>query len=206
MTTTKPPERRESVLPWHSTDNEREPHVQTSPTSKWYQSQDNITSKPGTKNWSPWRKTSNSEIEQRTQIDIPDEQVSEQRSDKIPEQQRTFEFDKSEQQESAKFPVEYGDFTESDKNYGHFKDESKYGNRGRTQNEIDFEHKQASRNDEIKQSHVEVENENLYEGVATDSTVIFFPRLSTEFCYALQYRTYIFKINIIIILFREIEI
>lgn len=169
MTTTKPPERRESVLPWHAIDNEKEPHVQTS-SSKWYQSED-VTSKSDMKNWSSWRKTSNSDIEQRTQIDIP-EQISEQISEKIPEQQRNFEFDKLEQQESLKFPFEHADFTGSDKNYEHFKDESKYRNRGRPQNEIDFERKHLSRNDEMKKTHDEFEKDDLYEGVATDSTVI----------------------------------
>lgn len=173
MTTTKPPERREPVLPWHSIDNEKEPYVQTtSSSSKWHQSQNNITPKSRTKNWSSWRKALDSEIEQRTQIDIP-EQVSEQISEKEKsEQQRNFEFDKLEQQESLKFPFD-GDLTESDKNYGHFKDESKYRNRSRPQNEIDFEHKHPSKN-ETKKTHVVFENEDFYEGVATDSTVIFF--------------------------------
>lgn len=174
LTTTKPPERRESVLPWHSTDNEEESYVQTtSPSSKWYQSQDSITAKSGIKNWSPWRKTSDSGIEQRTQIDIP-QQVPEQISEKIPEQQRNFEFDNLEQQESPKFPLGYGVLTgvKFDENYEDFKDESKYRNRGRPQNEIDFEHKHPSRNDETKKTHIEFENDDLYEGVATDSTVI----------------------------------
>ncbi|XP_039312478.1 uncharacterized protein LOC105203625 isoform X3 [Solenopsis invicta] len=165
LTTTKPPERRESVLPWHST--EKESSVQTTFSSpKWYRS-DNVTPKSNTKNWSPWRKALGSEIEQRTQIDIP-EQVSEQSSEEIPEQQRNF--DKSEQQESLKFPFEHGDSISFDKNYGHVKNESKYGNRDRPQNEIDFEHKHPSRNDETKKTHMEFENEDLYEGVATDST------------------------------------
>lgn len=173
MTTTKPPERRESVLPWHST--EKESRVQTTSRSpKWYQSRDpNITPKP--ENWSSWRKAPGSEIEQRTQIDIQDnipQQVSGQISEKVPKQ-RIIDFDKLEQQESLKFPFEYGDLTEYDKNYGHFKDELKYGNRGRPQNEIDFEHKYLSRNDEIKKTHMEFENEDLYEGVATDSMVNF---------------------------------
>lgn len=129
---------------------------------------DNITSKSGTKNWSSWRKTPGNEIEQRTQIDIP-EQISE----KVPEQQLNFKFDKLEQQESLKFPFQYEDFTESDKNYGYFKNESKYGNRTRPQNEIDFEHKPL-KNDENKKMHVEFENEDLYEGVDIDSTVILF--------------------------------
>ncbi|XP_018372656.1 PREDICTED: uncharacterized protein LOC108767342 isoform X3 [Trachymyrmex cornetzi] len=163
LTTTKPPERRELVLPWHST--EKVSRVQTtSPSSIWHQLRDNITSKSSTKNWSPWRKTSGSEIEQRTQIDIP-EYISE----KVPEQQRNFRFDKLEQQESLKFPFEYEDFTESDKNYGYFKNESKYGIRTRPQNEIDFEHK-SLKNDENKKLQVEFENEDLYEGVDIDST------------------------------------
>ncbi|XP_012537284.2 uncharacterized protein LOC105837243 isoform X2 [Monomorium pharaonis] len=164
LTTTKPPERRESVLPWHST--ERESNIQTTLSSpKWYQSRDNNTPKSDTKNWSPWRKALGSEIEQRTQIDIP-EQDSKQISEKVPEQQRNF--DKLEQQDSLQFPIEYGDFIDSGKNYGHFKDESKYGNRPR--NEIDFENKHPTRKDETKKTHLEFENEDLYEGIATDST------------------------------------
>ncbi|XP_018356825.1 PREDICTED: uncharacterized protein LOC108757046 isoform X2 [Trachymyrmex septentrionalis] len=162
LTTTKPPERRELVLPWHSTEKISRVHQTTSPSPIWHQLRDNITSKSGTKNWSPWRKTSGSEIEQRTQIDIP-----EQISKKVPEQQRNFKFDKLEQQESLKFPFQYDDFTESDKNYGYFKNESKYGNR--PQNEIDFEHK-SLKNDENKKIQVEFENEDLYEGVDIDST------------------------------------
>ncbi|XP_012060148.1 PREDICTED: LOW QUALITY PROTEIN: uncharacterized protein LOC105623362 [Atta cephalotes] len=161
LTTTKPPERRELVFPWHST--EKVWRVQTSPSPIWHQL-DNITFKSGTKNWSSWRKTPGSEIEQRTQIDIP-EQISE----KVPEQQHNFKFDKLEQQESLKFPFQYEDFTESDKNYGYFKNESKYGNRTRPQNEIDFEHK-SLKNDENKKMQVEFENEDLYEGVDIDST------------------------------------
>ncbi|XP_018356826.1 PREDICTED: uncharacterized protein LOC108757046 isoform X3 [Trachymyrmex septentrionalis] len=138
LTTTKPPERRELVLPWHSTEKISRVHQTTSPSPIWHQLRDNITSKSGTKNWSPWRKTSGSEIEQRTQIDIP-----EQISKKVPEQQQ------------------------SDKNYGYFKNESKYGNR--PQNEIDFEHK-SLKNDENKKIQVEFENEDLYEGVDIDST------------------------------------
>ncbi|XP_018303194.1 uncharacterized protein [Mycetomoellerius zeteki] len=162
LTTTKPPERRELVLPWHST--EKVSRVQTTSSPIWSQLRDNITSKSGTKNWSSWRKTPGNEIEQRTQIDIP-EQISE----KVPEQQLNFKFDKLEQQESLKFPFQYEDFTESDKNYGYFKNESKYGNRTRPQNEIDFEHKPL-KNDENKKMHVEFENEDLYEGVDIDST------------------------------------
>lgn len=164
LTTTKPPERRELVLPWHSTEKIHSRVQTTSPFPIWHQLWDNITSKSGTKNWSPWRKTSGSEIEQRTQIDIP-EQISE----KVPEQQRNFKFDKLEQQESLKFPFQYEDFTEFDKNYGYFKNESKYGNRIRPQNEIDFEHK-SLKNDENKKMQIEFENEDLYEGVDIDST------------------------------------
>jgi len=175
LTTTKPPERRESVFPWHS---EKESHVQiTPPFLKWYQSWNNITS--STKNWSPWQKLPNSEIEQRTQMDIP-EQVPEQISEKVLEQQHNFESDKVKQQENLKFSFEYEDLTESDKNFGYFKDESKYGNYNRPQNEIGFNYKPL-KNDENKKMHVEFENGDLYEGVATDSTVIFFLRLNRIF-------------------------
>ncbi|XP_011630840.1 uncharacterized protein LOC105422952 isoform X2 [Pogonomyrmex barbatus] len=170
-TTTKPPERRESVLPWHST--ETESYVQTTLRSpKWYQSQDNVTSKPSTKNWSSWRKAPNSEIEQRTQIDTQDyisKQIPEQISQKIPEQHHNFEFDQLKQEENLKPPSEY-DFTYFDKNYNHFKHESKSNeNRVQFPNEIEFEYKHPPRNDETKQTHI-FQNENLYEGVAIDST------------------------------------
>lgn len=161
------------MLPWHST--EKELRVQTTSRSpKWYQSRDpNVTPKP--ENWSSWRKAVGSEIEQRTQIDIQDnipQQVAGQISEKVPKQ-RNIDFDKLKQQENLKFPFKYGDLTESDKNYGHFKDESKYENRGRPQNEIDFEHKHLWKNDGTKTTHMEFENEDFYEGVATDSMVIF---------------------------------
>ncbi|XP_029171270.1 uncharacterized protein LOC114940706 isoform X2 [Nylanderia fulva] len=168
-TTTKPPERRESVLPWHSTDNQSRIQIE-SHSLKWQQqSRDNITS--DTKNWSPWRKAQSSEIEQRTHIDgeyYGSKQNPEQISAKIPEQQRTLEFDKSEQRENLKPPIEYRDLTFFDKNRGHVKNESKYGNR--PQNEIDFEHKYSPRNDETKEINVGFQNEDLYEGVAIDST------------------------------------
>lgn len=145
------------MLPWHSFDRENKSRIQIeSRSSKWQQSRDNISSKSNTKSWSPWWKAPGSEIEQRKQIDTQDndpEQVPEQVSEEISEQQRNF--DKSDQQK---------------KNY-RFKDDSKYGNR--PQNEIDFEYKQPPKSDSAKETY-EFESENLYEGIATDSTVIFF--------------------------------
>lgn len=171
MTTTKPPERRESVLPWHSFDKEDKSHSQTeSRFPKWQQSRNNTSSKSSTKNWSPWWKAPDSQIEQRKQIDIHDnipEQIPEQVPEQISEQQR--DFDRLGQQKENLKSFRYG---ESDKNYGRFKDDSKYGNR--PENEIDFEYKQSAKGDSAKDTYVEIETENLYEGIATDSTVILF--------------------------------
>ncbi|KAL0104423.1 hypothetical protein PUN28_017273 [Cardiocondyla obscurior] len=170
LTTTKPPERRESVLPWHVTNNnERDSHVQTTSSPKWYQSQD-VTHKPDT-NWSAWQnrslRISNIKTKQRTQLDVP-QQVPEQIFDKNLEQQKNYDFDSNLDQQSSKFPFQdYGDLTEPGRNYGSFKNESKYGNRSR-QNEIDIERKGLTKDDEPKKT--QIDNEDLYEGVATDST------------------------------------
>lgn len=168
-TTTKPPERRESVLPRNLIQNKS--RIQIEPRSlKWQQqARDNVSPKSDTKNWSSWRKASGSEIEQRTQIDIENygpHQVPEQ----IPEQQHNLEFDNLEQRENLKPPVEYRDLINFDKNYGHFENESKYGNR--PHNEIDFQHKYPQRNEGTKEINVGFQNED-YEGVAIDSTVTF---------------------------------
>ncbi|XP_026825303.1 uncharacterized protein LOC105281160 isoform X1 [Ooceraea biroi] len=168
--TTKPPERRESVLPWHSIDKENVSRIQTGSRSlQWQQPQDNTSSKLGRKGWSPWRKTGGSGIEQRTQIDTPD-YVREQASAEIPDQERDVKFDKLGQQENWKPSLECSELIESDKNNGRFKDKSKYERCGRPQNEIDFEQKLLPRTDNIKETHVQRENDDLYEGMAIDST------------------------------------
>ncbi|XP_072745020.1 uncharacterized protein [Anoplolepis gracilipes] len=166
-TTTKPSQRRESILPWNFIQNKS--RIQIEPRSlKWQQSQDNIPPKSDTKNWSPWRKASDSGIEQRTQLENYD---SKQIPEKIPEQQRHLEFDKKEQRKDLKPPVEYRDLINFDKSHGHFKNESIYHNR--PQNEIDFGNKYPyQRNDDTKDINVGLDdkNEDLYEGVAIDST------------------------------------
>ncbi|KAL6449112.1 hypothetical protein ACFW04_000663 [Cataglyphis niger] len=168
-TTTKPPERRESILPWNLIQNKSRSQIEPRSLKWQQQSRDNIPPKYDT--WSPWRKALGSEIEQRTHIDIgnygPD-QVPEEISEKIPEQQHNLEFDKWEQRENLKPPIEYRDSINFDKNYRHFENDSKYGNR--PHNEIDFQHKYPQRNDDTKEIKVEVQNEDLYEGVAIDST------------------------------------
>ncbi|GAB1869312.1 Neurotrypsin [Camponotus japonicus] len=163
-TTTKPPERRESILPWNVIQNKSRIQIE-SPSSKWQQqSRDNIP-RSDTKNWSPWRKASGGEIEQRTQLEnYGPVQVPEQISENIPEQQHNLEFDKLDQRQNLKPPIEYRDFT----NY--FENESNYGNRNRPQNEIDFDHKYPQRNDGNKELNVGLQNEDFYEGVAIDST------------------------------------
>ncbi|XP_070154001.1 uncharacterized protein [Polyergus mexicanus] len=165
-TTTKPSERRESVLPRNLIQNKS--RIQIEPRSlKWQQQSPD---KSDTKNWSPWRKASSSEIEQRTQIDIENydpRQIPEQISEKIPDQQHNLEFDNLQQRENLKPPVEYRDLIKFDKNYGNFENESKYGNR--PHNEIDFQHKYPQSNEGTKEINEGFQNED-YEGVAIDST------------------------------------
>ncbi|XP_020289719.1 uncharacterized protein LOC109857630 isoform X2 [Pseudomyrmex gracilis] len=181
-TTTKPPERRESELPWHSFDRANESRID-SRSPKWQE--DGSASKTATKSWGSWRKTPGSEIEQRTQID-PFEQVPKQIPEQIlaqvpPEQQHDLKFP-DERRETQKreyekliwnkpfdenFEIEAPPY---DKTHGgNFKDESRHENRGRPRkNEIDFEHKYLSRDD--KETTRENDEEDLYEGVASDST------------------------------------
>ncbi|XP_012144579.1 uncharacterized protein LOC100879380 isoform X10 [Megachile rotundata] len=105
--TTKPPKRREPVLPWYSSDKDdvdssEERDLSRSP--KWrIDSEEPAPRKPyivetGTKNWTPWRKNRGSEIEQRTEI--PEDQ-------QIPtnfEQNRDYslEYSQFEQQENQR--------------------------------------------------------------------------------------------------------
>ncbi|XP_043802485.1 uncharacterized protein LOC122720083 isoform X3 [Apis laboriosa] len=72
-TTTKPPKRREPVLPWYSP-GPVDSNEDLSRSAKWQVDSDYpIPRKPyvieaGTKTWSPWKKNKGSEIEQRTEI------------------------------------------------------------------------------------------------------------------------------------------
>ncbi|XP_031365820.1 uncharacterized protein LOC102678715 isoform X3 [Apis dorsata] len=72
-TTTKPPKRREPVLPWYSP-GPIDSNEDLSRSAKWQGDSDYpIPRKPyvieaGTKTWSPWKKNKGSEIEQRTEI------------------------------------------------------------------------------------------------------------------------------------------
>lgn len=156
-----------------------------SPSSKWQQqSRDNIP-RSDTKNWSPWRKASGGEIEQRTQLEnYGPVQVPEQISENIPEQQHNLEFDKLDQRQNLKPPIEYRDFT----NY--FENESNYGNRNRPQNEIDFDHKYPQRNDGNKELNVGLQNEDFYEGVAIDSTVTF--KIFKQICFYVKTFTLVY--------------
>lgn len=138
-------------------------------TPKW-QSRDDVPPKHATKGWSPWRKNPGNEIEQRTQVDAGDYPV-----EQVPEQQNRP--DRWEQQENLRpppLPPQLEESIDSDKNRGSFPDAPKYGNRGPPRNMIDFEIKHPSRHDEINETRVTFEDENLYEGVPVDSTVICF--------------------------------
>jgi len=158
VTTTKPPERRELVLPWHSIDKQN-----ASDSSQWQQS--NVFSKPGERGWALRRKTGDG-IEQWTRISPV--YVPEQLPEEIPQER---ELDKPGQPwENPKPPPECAELIESDKNRERPRDQSKQGRCGPPQNEIDFERKQPARTDGVR---TETQDEDLYEGVALDSTVIF---------------------------------
>ncbi|XP_053979803.1 uncharacterized protein LOC128876963 isoform X3 [Hylaeus volcanicus] len=105
--TTKPPKRRESVLPWYSSDKDDvDTSEDLSRSPKWQTDPDNpIPRKPlivnaDTKVWSPWRKDSESGIEQRTEITRGSQSTINF------DQERDFplEYSQFEQQENQRFP------------------------------------------------------------------------------------------------------
>ncbi|XP_014478092.1 PREDICTED: uncharacterized protein LOC106746246 isoform X2 [Dinoponera quadriceps] len=160
-TTTKPPERREAVPPWYSAGKANESGIQATPFApKWQTHDDDVSSKPATKGWGPWRKNPGNEIEQRTQVNTQDHPA-----EQVPEQQHHPEFNKWEEQGNLKSSPPREGSVDSDKNRGGFQDASKYGSRGSPQNMIDFENKLPPRYDDTSAG-----DENLYEGVPVDST------------------------------------
>jgi len=164
MITTKPPERRESVLPWHSIDKQNASHAQTFGSSQWQQS--NVSSKPSGSGWALRRKTGDG-IEQWTKVISP-VYIPDQAPEKIPDQKRDVELGKPEQhRKNLKPSPECAELIEPDKNRGRTWDQSKHGRCGPPQNEIDFEHKQPPR------TKTQYDADDLYEGVALDSTVTF---------------------------------
>ncbi|XP_011143294.1 uncharacterized protein LOC105185459 isoform X2 [Harpegnathos saltator] len=161
-TTTKPPERRESVLPWHSAakGNESGIPAEGSRAAKWQtyddDDDDDVPSEPA---WGPWRKKPGSEIEQRKLVDIQD-----QPAEQAPERQHRPGAGEWQQQENLEQPLFRRE--QPDKNHGGLADAPKYGSRTPPRNTIDFEHKLPPRYDDSE----ETEDEDLYEGVPLDST------------------------------------
>ncbi|XP_054002580.1 uncharacterized protein LOC128889196 isoform X1 [Hylaeus anthracinus] len=105
--TTKPPKRREPVLPWYSSDKDDvDTSEDLSRSPKWQTDPDNpIPRKPlivnaDTKVWSPWRKDSESGIDQRTEITRGSQSTINF------DQERDFplEYSQFEQQENQRFP------------------------------------------------------------------------------------------------------
>jgi len=163
VTTTKPPERRESVLPWHSIDKANTSHAQTTSDS-WQRQQSNVSSKPSGSGWALRRKTEDG-IEQWSKIITP-VYIPEQAPEEIPDQERDVELDKPAQhRKNLKPPPECAELIEPDKNRGRTSDHRSKHGCGPPQNEIDFERKQPPR--------TETHYDDLYEGVALDSTVTF---------------------------------
>ncbi|XP_014601015.1 PREDICTED: uncharacterized protein LOC106785245 isoform X2 [Polistes canadensis] len=84
-TTTKAPNHRESFLPWYLNEKDLQPPDDLARSAKWWtNAEENEPRKPvivnsDSKSWTPWRKTSGSEIELRTEI--TDDQISEQHHD-----------------------------------------------------------------------------------------------------------------------------
>ncbi|XP_076629433.1 uncharacterized protein LOC143345828 isoform X7 [Colletes latitarsis] len=106
--TTKPPKRREPVLPWYTPENDDIESSERSP--KWQIDPDNpvprkptvVNSEP--KTWSPWRTNPDSGIEQRTEI--TDDSQSHVNFDK--DRDYSLEYSQFEQQENQRFPPKPG--------------------------------------------------------------------------------------------------
>ncbi|XP_076766671.1 uncharacterized protein LOC143433270 [Xylocopa sonorina] len=100
--TTKPPKRRESILPWFSLSKvDSSEDLTRSP--KWTDPDSPVTRKPyaaetGTSEWGPWRKERGSQLEQRTMV--PDDS----QSTRDFEQHGDLEYSQFEQQENRKLP------------------------------------------------------------------------------------------------------
>ncbi|XP_043505908.1 uncharacterized protein LOC122526519 isoform X4 [Polistes fuscatus] len=84
-TTTKAPNHRESSLPWYLNEKDLQPPDDLARSAKWWtNAEENEPRKPvivdsDSNSWTPWRKTSGSEIELRTKI--TDDQISKQHHD-----------------------------------------------------------------------------------------------------------------------------
>ncbi|XP_047361055.1 uncharacterized protein LOC124953555 isoform X3 [Vespa velutina] len=82
--TTKAPNRRELSLPWYLNEKDLQPPDDLARSAKWWiDAEESQVKKPvivnsNRKSWTPWRKTSGSEIEQRTEIDDQFEQNHDQ--------------------------------------------------------------------------------------------------------------------------------
>ncbi|XP_078053270.1 uncharacterized protein LOC144478771 isoform X2 [Augochlora pura] len=141
--TTKPPNRREPVLPWYlSTQDAANTTEDPSRSPKWDREPDDpipkspyvVTADTGT--WSPWKKNPGSEIEQRTEIATDHPRPIDFNHD----HDHHLSFDQFEQQENRRFPQA-------------------------PTNSRDSEQQNVKENTRNVKS-----NQNLYEGISADNT------------------------------------
>ncbi|XP_066599754.1 uncharacterized protein teq isoform X2 [Prorops nasuta] len=145
-TTTKPPVRREPILPWYLAGNQSHPPDDPSRSAKWsdpdYPRQPRIISS-ASNGWTPWAKSPDGQIEQRTETDD------------------ARNFDQSFEQIEGLRPPD-PDPPSSYRGNTHF-----YGDYANMAY-LDFENKLPSK--DRGKLHVEVQMEdNLYEGIGSDS-------------------------------------
>ncbi|KAG7212821.1 hypothetical protein KM043_002178 [Ampulex compressa] len=157
LITTKPPKRREQVLPWYSDGEHHEPaeEVAVSSTPK-VRTLAPIGEKPAkTKSWSSWRKAPGSEIEQRTEIS------GDPQADSVPYQAKPdwvevhdLDYNQYEQRENAKVPGK------------------QYDDRRQDGGKDDVGYQEEEEDDECSEESGEEEDEDqgLYEGGPDDST------------------------------------
>ncbi|XP_076238933.1 uncharacterized protein LOC143182076 [Calliopsis andreniformis] len=148
--TTKPPKRREPVLPWYLSGKEyNDSNEDLSRSPKWRtDTEDAKPRKPfvvnaETKTWSSWRKPSGSEIEQRTEIKNDHTARFDQNRD------YSLEYSQFEQQESHRFPDEFSDLEQKQ---DHVKGKGK------------------TKIFEGKDSETKTKDDEFYEGISADST------------------------------------
>ncbi|XP_076673299.1 uncharacterized protein LOC143371719 isoform X2 [Andrena cerasifolii] len=154
--TTKPPQRREQVLPWYLSGKEyADSGEDPSRSPKWRADPDEPSPRKafvvnaGTKTWSTWRKAPGSEIEQRTEI------ADDRQTPTNVDQSRDYslEYSQFDQQEHRRFPSGSRDLEqEQDRDYE--------GDKGK---------RDKSRGGKDSQTRTD-SDQYVYEGISADST------------------------------------
>lgn len=140
------------MLPWYLDDKNVNSSEDLSRSPKWRLDPDEpkprkpFVVNAESKTWSPWRKNSASDIEQRTEV------ADEQRTTSF-DQNHDFSLDYSEyeQQENQRFPTDFPDLEQKQE---HVKNKGKDKLSGR------------------KDSQIRTHDDDFYEGISADSTVM----------------------------------